>query len=946
MKNSDPLGANTQDRQTGGVSNAITLVALGTYLVLGVVGIFFHDWKMVYAVTCGSILFAAPLWLFRTGHLRAGNLALMTIVLATVTFIATVGQGIHDIALVGFPVVFIYVALTSDRIMLTICGAMAFLSLLWLGFGGSLGWFTPVPLFDDPHNLFYIVTMTVLLVVTALAIDLLSANLRRSLERARHEIAEREKAEQALKESNELFSQFLLHSPVYAFFKHVTPSESRVLQASENFGDMIGIRGHQMVGKTMEELFPAELAAKMTADDWAVVSGGRVMELDEELDGRRYATVKFPIAGRNGKYLAGFTMDVTERSLTEHALRESEQRFRSLFEHHAAIMLVVDPLTGCIVDANESAARFYGWTIEELRQMSVGQINCAPPRAVQEAIEKSASSAQATFETRHRRADGSTREVEVFSSRIETAGKTVLYSIIHDITERRMAEGQIGLLKHSIDVALDPAYWMSPEGRFIYVNDAACRAIGYSREELLSMGTLDINPGATAGTWAGMWDALKASGTLTAESVHRRKDGSEFPVRVSFVYFRHGEEEYCNGYAFDLTESRRLQEEQEKLQAQLQQAQKMESVGRIAGGVAHDFNNMLGVILGHADLALEQVGPSHPLFEHLAEIRTSAMRSADLTRQLLSFARKQAISPKVVNLNGAVEGMLRMLQRLIGEDVVIRWEPQAEPWNVKVDPSQLDQVLTNLCVNARDAIAGVGHIAIQTRNAAIDTAYCAENPGAVPGDYVLLCVRDDGRGMGPETLSHVFEPFFTTKEVGKGTGLGLATVYGIVKQNGGFISVESALGRGSAFSIYLPRHAGSAEPARDQPPTAPSLKGRETILLVEDEEANLSLFRRMLEKQGYVVLSAGTPREALHLAREHAGEIHLLLTDVIMPEMNGRDLSASIHSLFPRMKCLFMSGYTADVIAHHGVLDEGVNFIHKPFSAAGLADKIRETLKP
>ncbi len=385
------------------------------------------------------------------------------------------------------------------------------------------------------------------------------------------------------------------------------------------------------------------------------------------------------------------------------------------------------------------------------------------------------------------------------------------------------------------------------------------------------------------------------------------------------------------------------QGEREQLQEQLVQAQKMESVGRLAGGVAHDFNNMLSVILGHAELAMDQVEASEPIHADLLEIQSAARRSAELTRQLLAFARKQTIQPTVMSLNAAVSGMLNMLRRLIGEQVELVFGPCVDLWTVRLDTSQFDQILANLCVNARDAIDDVGSIIIETANRVFDTEYCTQHAGYVPGEYVELTVRDDGRGMDRETLGRLFEPFFTTKELGKGTGLGLATVYGIVSQNGGFINVCSEPGHGTTFRLYFPRHVGEpvALPSDQVPSPA---RGTETILLVEDEESILNMTKRMLEAQGYKVLAARTPGEAIRLAAEDSGEIALVLTDVVMPEMNGKDLVKRLQSTHPELKCLFVSGYTADVIAHHGVLDVGVHFIQKPFSSADLAEQVRKAL--
>jgi nitrogen-specific signal transduction histidine kinase/CheY-like chemotaxis protein len=387
-----------------------------------------------------------------------------------------------------------------------------------------------------------------------------------------------------------------------------------------------------------------------------------------------------------------------------------------------------------------------------------------------------------------------------------------------------------------------------------------------------------------------------------------------------------------------------LEEEHKKVEAQFRQAQKMEAVGRLAGGVAHDFNNMLGVILGFTDLAITKLPADHPIQMYLDEVKSAAQRSADITRQLLGFARKQTIAPKVLDLNDTIESMLKMLRRLIGEDIDLLWNPANDLWPVKMDPAQIDQVLANLMVNARDAIAGVGKITIETDKVEFDEHYCEAHVGFVPGRYVQLAVSDDGCGMDKETLAQLFEPFFTTKDVGEGTGLGLATIYGIVKQNNGFINVYSEPGQGTTFKIYLPRQ----EPQEDateqprQPAEVPT--GTETVLLVEDEKSLLKFARMLLEELGYTVLAAGGPREAIQLAKEYTNEIHLLMTDVVMPEMSGRDLWEQLKTPKPDLKCLFMSGYTADVITHRGVLDESLHFLQKPFSRENLATKIREAI--
>jgi len=398
------------------------------------------------------------------------------------------------------------------------------------------------------------------------------------------------------------------------------------------------------------------------------------------------------------------------------------------------------------------------------------------------------------------------------------------------------------------------------------------------------------------------------------------------------------------GAAQDITDRKAREAERLRLEADLAQALRLESVGRLAGSVAHDFNNMLTVILGHAERILEEAPPDAPSRAGVEEIRQAADRSAALTRQLLAFARNQPASPTVIDLNEAIAGVVTMLTRLIGENVDLVWKPGDALAPVRIDPSQVGQILTNLCVNARDAIVGSGRIVVATGHASFDDAFCARHPSYLPGEYVQLAVTDSGVGMDSETLSRVFEPFFTTKELGRGTGLGLATVYGIVKQNGGFASASSEPGVGTTFSVYLPRVHG----APDASPVASAREakghGDATILLVEDEPAILTLTTRSLKGQGYVVLAAGTPREALRIAAEHRGAIDLLLTDVIMPDMDGRALADALRSTRANLKVLFMSGYTSDIITGHDTPEGEAHFIAKPFHLRDLTAKMRQIL--
>ena len=394
----------------------------------------------------------------------------------------------------------------------------------------------------------------------------------------------------------------------------------------------------------------------------------------------------------------------------------------------------------------------------------------------------------------------------------------------------------------------------------------------------------------------------------------------------------------------NITERKKMEEEKLKLQDQLAQAQKMESIGRLAGGVAHDFNNMLQTILGYTEMSMMDIATDSPIRENLLEIQKAGQRSADLTRQLLAFARKQTIAPVMMNLNEEVDSMLKMLTRLMGEDIELIWKPCSSSCTVKMDPSQIDQILVNLTINARDSITGIGSITIETDRVVFDDEYCFSHDGFYPGMYVILAISDNGCGMDESTLSHIFEPFFTTKGIGKGTGLGLATVYGIMKQNNGFINVYSKPGIGTTIKVYIPEQDADylKTPESLRQPGIPG--GTQTVLLVEDDESLLQLAKQMLSKLGYTVLSTHSPRKAIELSMEYNGTIHLLMTDVVMPELSGRDLWGQIHQQRTDMKCLYMSGYTKDMIAHQGILQEGIHFIQKPFSREALAQKIHEIL--
>ncbi|MGM0654534.1 MAG: PAS domain S-box protein [Thermodesulfobacteriota bacterium] len=642
-----------------------------------------------------------------------------------------------------------------------------------------------------------------------------------------------------------------------------------------------------------------------------------------------------------------FAKDITERKQAIEDLRKSEAKHSKMLANIGDVIVIIDQ-NGINRYKSPNIEQLFGWKPEEVVGASawdnVHPDDIEPTRKFFEKIMHKPD-VIGTIECRYRCKDGSYKWIEFTGTNLFHDPDILgLLGNYQDITERKQAE--LALLESETRFkALHNASFggiiIHDQGVILECNQGLSEMTGYEYAELIGMNGLML---ISEKSRKKVTDNIRAGYEKPYEAFGLRKNGEEFPMRLEARNVPYKGKQVRTVEFRDLTEQKQAEAEKEKLQAQLSQAQKMESVGRLAGGVAHDFNNMLNIILGNTEMAIEDIAPDDPVHGNLGEILSAAKRSADITRQLLAFSRKQTIAPKILNLNDTIESMLRMLRRLIGEDIDLAWLPGANIRQVRMDPSQIDQILANLCVNARDAIADVGKITIETGNTTVDSAYFATHSGFVAGDFVLLAVSDDGCGMDQETMSKMFEPFFSTKEVGKGTGLGLATVYGIVKQNDGFINVYSEPDQGTTFRIYLPQYRGEADNPEKKTADKIDMDGNETILLVEDEPSILRMTRIMLERMGYTILAAGTPGEAIALAREHAGEIHMLMTDVVMPEMNGRDLAKNLLSLYPDLKRLFMSGYTANVIAHHGVLDEGVQFIHKPFSKQALAIKVRKVL--
>ncbi|WP_191966227.1 hybrid sensor histidine kinase/response regulator [Oryzomonas japonica] len=629
-------------------------------------------------------------------------------------------------------------------------------------------------------------------------------------------------------------------------------------------------------------------------------------------------------------------------------LQDSEKRYRRLFESAKDGILILDADSGKVVDVNPFLIRLLGYSYEEICGKYIWEVGKFKDIAAsREAFRVLQDNEYIRYEDLPLKAcDGKPISVEFVSNVYLVDGGKVIQCNIRDITARKrvekaLAESEAKTRSILDNIAIGVAL-INPEMELLELNrqmrewfpaiDLGQRSICYHAfNEPPLDAVCDDCP-----TQKTLRDGLVHEGTTKKHQTHRG-GVRNYRIVSSPILSSSGEVEAVIELVEDITEKL-------SLESQFRQSQKMEAVGLLAGGVAHDYNNMLSVILGQTELAMNKVDPDQPLHANLEEIFKAAQRSTDITRQLLAFARKQTIMPVVFDLNQNVESMITMLRRLMGEDIDLAWLPEKGLCPVMMDPVQVNQILANLCVNARDAIDDVGKVTIETEYAYFDEAYCAQHAGFLVGDYVLLAVSDDGYGMDKETLGQIFEPFFTSKELGHGTGLGLSTVYGIVKQNNGFINVYSEPGKGTTFRIYLPRYADQAVVSpRGKKAQIPRGHG-ETVLVVEDEPAILTVEKMMLEELGYRVLVAGAPGEAVALFEEHACEIHLVITDVVMPDMNGRDLAKRLLSLYPGVKILFMSGYTADVIAHRGVLDEGVNFIQKPFSMKDLAVKVQEAL--
>jgi two-component system, cell cycle sensor histidine kinase and response regulator CckA len=613
---------------------------------------------------------------------------------------------------------------------------------------------------------------------------------------------------------------------------------------------------------------------------------------------------------------------------------------------YAPVCVMIGDINGRHIEVNHFLERLLGYTRDELLKTYIIDLlaeESAEACAVHFAQVITEGYSQGQFQLR--RKDGEVIWVMVRSARISNEQ---FMHIFQDISELKHAEESLRESEQKARTILNssPAaiVLLDRSGSVLDCNDAFPKLLKITREKLMGKCIWDNFSSKTAEQRKIQVEYIFNTGESFV--LEEGWKGTWYEYRIGpAIRNERGEIKAVVVEVMDITERKSVDEKVAQLQNKLLQAQKMESIGRLAGGVAHDFNNTLSVILGNAELALTLSDAKHPVSERLNDIIQAAERSGSLTRQLLAFARKQIISPTIINLNEIIANMLKMLNRLIGEDINLIWLPGEDLWHINMDTSQIDQIMANLCVNSRDAITGVGKLVIETRNATVGRDCCKNYPGLTPGEYVLLSVRDDGCGMNKETLDRMFEPFFTTKEIGKGTGLGLATVYGIVKQNLGYIYVDSIEGDGTEFNIYLPRYYGSKELRLEKKFSETIKCGRENILIVDDDPGLLKSTCKLLNNLGYNVLVASKPSDAVQLMATCSDRVHLLITDVIMPEMNGYSLAKNLTALYPNIKSLFMSGYSDDVFRSHGVTETDLNLIHKPFTTSELAAKVRNILE-
>ena len=779
------------------------------------------------------------------------------------------------------------------------------------------------------------------------ATDLIKTNKQMS-----REIEERRRAEEELQESEEKYRTILENIEEGYFevdlagnFTFVNDSLCRI--AGYNRDELLGMNNRDYTtpetAKKMYRVFSktyqtGEPARIVDYDIFRKNGSTRTLELSASL-----------MANSTGEPVGfrGVVRDVTKRKRAEEALRESEERYRSLFKNNHTVMLLIDPETADIVDANPAACSFYGWGHEELTNKKITDINTLTDEQVFQEIERAKSEENQHFFFRHRLARDEIVDVEVFSGPIVLNGKQLLYSIVHDITERKQAIEALRASEEKYRTVLeanpDPVVVYDIEGKVVYYNPAFTRVFGWSLGERLGKKMDVFVPEESLPETQTMINRVLVGESFSGIETHRyTKEGKLIPVSISGAVLRD-----MDGNPVGSVINLRDISEQKNLEGQLQQAQKMEAVGTLAGGIAHDFNNLLQAIQGYTELLLMRKKEGESDWRELQEIIRASKRGAELTQQLLTFSRKVESKRRPLDLNQEVGEVRELLERTIPKMIDVEFKLADNLKMVNADPAQLKQVLMNLAVNAKDAMPEGGKLLIETQSVTLDQEFCRRYAEVKPGDYVLFSISDTGHGMGKETLEHIFDPFYTTKEVGKGTGLGLAIVYGIIKNHEGYITCYSRPEVGTTFRIYLPTIAPETVPVElviAPEPEGLARGGNETILLVDDEEFIRELGVDVLGRAGYTVLTASNGENALELYQQERARIDLVILDLIMPGMGGSKCLEELLKMDPDTRVLIASGYSPDGPTK-GAIDTGAKgFVSKPYDTSKLLQLVREIL--